>query len=204
MWILRRNQFHIIYICEKCVQSEFCKPRTEKGADYFFWHTTMMTMKSLCWIQKLSARQKVADMFWFDAPKAVILKNKSQIFKTTHNSLSRHLPQKISCQSLMFKSFNFWFRMFKFSVVCARFFVRSFTYSEVFRPEDQNSFGSEAVSWRCLSMTIGGGVGGGDLLWGICALPGVPDLQVLLEPQLVAEDIYNICLKFKEVRTDLK
>ena len=105
----------------------------------------------------------------------------------------------------MFISFNSWFRMFKFSVVCARFFVRSFTYSEVFRPEDQNSFGSEAVSWRWLSMTIGGGVGGGDLLWGICALPGVPDLQVLLEPQLVAEDIYNICLKFKvKVWTDLK
>ena len=32
----------------------------------------------------------------------------------------------------------------------------------------------------------------------------MPDLQVLLEPQLFAEDIYNICLKFKEVRTDLK
>ena len=76
--------------------------------------------------------------------------------------------------------------MFKFSVVSARLFVLSFTYSEVFWPEDQNSFGSEAVSWRWLSMTIGGGVGGGDLLWGICALPGVPDPH----PQLVAEDIY--------------
>ena len=32
----------------------------------------------------------------------------------------------------------------------------------------------------------------------------MPDLQVLLEPQLVAEDIYNICVKFKEVWTDLK
>ena len=54
----------------------------------------MMTMKSLCWRQKLSARQKVADMFWFEAPKALILKNKSQIFKTTHISHSRLLPQK--------------------------------------------------------------------------------------------------------------
>ena len=54
----------------------------------------MMTMKSLCWRQKLSARQKVADMFLFDAPKALILKNKSQIFKTTHTNHSRLLPQK--------------------------------------------------------------------------------------------------------------
>ena len=33
-------------------------------------------------------------MFWFDAPKALILKNKSQIFKTTHTNHSRLLPQK--------------------------------------------------------------------------------------------------------------
>ena len=86
-------------------------------------------------------------------------------------------------------------------MICARFFVRSFTYSEVFRPEEKCSFGTETVSWRCLSMPIGGRVEG------ISFEASVLSLACLISSYCLSLSwswrIY-ICLKFKEVWTDLE
>ena len=57
MWILRRNQFHIIYICDKCVQAECgITQDKEKGADYSLLMS--WTYVQLWWLWNHCVRDK--------------------------------------------------------------------------------------------------------------------------------------------------
>ena len=137
----------------------------------------------------MSARHKVADMFWFDAPKALILKNMGQIFKRTFISHSRHLPKKkLSCQFLI----HIFGDLCK--VLCPFF--------HIFR---SLSSGRKELLWirnRWLSMTLGGGVEG------ISFEASVLSLACLISRYCLSlswsRRIYNICLRLKKVWTDLK
>ena len=62
---------------------------------FFLGHTTMMTMKSLCWRQKLSARQKwqIYVLVWC-AQSANTEKQESNFQNYAHYNHSRLLPQK--------------------------------------------------------------------------------------------------------------